>query len=227
MALTGAPQLKYGSWQFPKLPLELRICIWKQAAIGRIIKITAPRRSHDDSCDVSEIHESRPNISYVKPPIFEVNKESRDVALKFYEIAFSDHPNIRPFYFAYSIDALLCGTCLLSTDLTGAVECPDAQTADNTLNKIKHLMLKGVLDFRDPVLETYPLKFFKSVQHLTLTRKWRLGDTRRARYENRTIDYFKKENITLGARTGRNIEFMSESDMKNAPTTIGCCWLFV
>ncbi|KAK6071312.1 hypothetical protein SCUP515_07923 [Seiridium cupressi] len=71
--------------QFPQLPTELRLQIWKYLLLPRIILVTC--QDHDSKMELDLELRSRPSRRLV-PAMLHVNHEARSVALEHYEIAF-------------------------------------------------------------------------------------------------------------------------------------------
>jgi hypothetical protein len=82
---------------FPKLPTELRLKIWKYALPGpRAIKVQRgwPTFSHRIR-------------AVAKPPaVLQTNSESRQLAMRFYELSFNNAIKGRPISIDYQVDAL-------------------------------------------------------------------------------------------------------------------------
>jgi hypothetical protein len=82
---------------FPKLPTELRLKIWKYALPGpRAIRV---QRAWSTL--------SRRIRAVAKPPaVLQINSESRQLALRFYEVSFNNAIKGRPIGIDYQVDAL-------------------------------------------------------------------------------------------------------------------------
>jgi hypothetical protein len=94
---------------FPRLPAELRRIIWLFAIPGpRTITIFSQKEAFVTNADGhAACNPSIPAKSNSKAPaLLHTNRESRDVALKFYSLAFKEHLNQRPVYFRFSTDTL-------------------------------------------------------------------------------------------------------------------------
>jgi hypothetical protein len=84
---------------FPKLATETRLAIWKMAIPGpRVITIQV----HNDAT----LNLRLLAASYAIPAILHTSRESREVALKSYELAFANHQNVKPMYVDFSKDII-------------------------------------------------------------------------------------------------------------------------
>jgi hypothetical protein len=89
---------------FSKLPIELRLKIWKEALPGpRVIKL---KFSDSDPWEEEDESDSRICAIAKTPAILGANHESRQVAPRFYELSFDSILEERPVYIDYRVDAL-------------------------------------------------------------------------------------------------------------------------
>jgi len=94
-----SPELATAFTIFPKLPVELRLKIWKFALPGR--------RIVDIRCDKQSVLFEKYRSSTPIPSILHVCSESRTLASKVYELAFRTTPSSRSIYFNFSADLLV------------------------------------------------------------------------------------------------------------------------
>jgi hypothetical protein len=110
---------------FPKLPTELRLMVRQQALPGpRTITIKPRKRClAKEMFDTGEIALgicwANGAVALTRTPsIFQTNRESREVALKFYEPSFGHLLNGNPVYFNHDLGCLhLIVTLLLSSSI--------------------------------------------------------------------------------------------------------------
>jgi hypothetical protein len=129
---------------FPRLAPEIRLTIWKLAIPGpRVITI-------------QERNDATPNFrllaaSYAIPAMLHTSQESREVALGSYELAFTNHRNVKPMYLDFSKDIIFAKNArdLLSL-CVGTQEDPRNHTKlrgslrhSKFLGDLRHLMLGG------------------------------------------------------------------------------------
>jgi hypothetical protein len=86
---------------FSKLHIELRMKIWEHARFPRVIKFNSKTIGFGrfGRCDLSV-------VAAKTPAILQVNYESRQVALGFYELSFKHIRDKRPVYIDYRVDAV-------------------------------------------------------------------------------------------------------------------------
>ncbi|KAH7357156.1 hypothetical protein BKA65DRAFT_423996 [Rhexocercosporidium sp. MPI-PUGE-AT-0058] len=97
---TTAPLSERGEFKvFPKLPLELRNMVWKEAArVPQLVKIGLNPSAHRYIGEV---------VNFTKPPaLLHVCTESRRVALPEYEVAFAKWSTGDGIYFNFERDAI-------------------------------------------------------------------------------------------------------------------------
>jgi hypothetical protein len=82
---------------FPKLPIELRLKIWKESYEPRIIELRFAQKWNMCRYDF---------IIPKFPPVLHVNKEARLESLKYYKFSFKHRHCRRPVLFNFSIDTL-------------------------------------------------------------------------------------------------------------------------
>ncbi len=75
---------------FNKFPTELRIKIWRQAALSDIRVITLALRNYERFCPYGKIYRSllrASKFSTIPPSILHTCREAREVGLKFYTLS--------------------------------------------------------------------------------------------------------------------------------------------
>jgi 2EXR family len=87
---------------FPKLPIELRLKIWKESYEPRIIELRFAQKWNMCRYDF---------IIPKFPPVLHVNKEARLESLKYYKFSFKHRHCRRPVLFNFSIDTLHIRDC--------------------------------------------------------------------------------------------------------------------
>ncbi|KAG4434830.1 hypothetical protein IFR05_009701 [Cadophora sp. M221] len=110
---------------FPKLPLELRTMIWKQALPGpRVIAITNSTVHPQTFAETLKPQPDRPKSNAVLPTLLHVNSESREITLKIYKLAF-EHQLLKPIYIDSCHDTLFFDDC----EILKAVSFPNEDNA--------------------------------------------------------------------------------------------------
>jgi hypothetical protein len=129
---------------FPRLATETRLTIWKMAIPGpRVITI----QEHNDATPNFRLLAA----SYVIPAMLHTSRESREVALKVYELDFTDHLYIKPMYLDFSKDIIfakdprdLMSLCIGSQlDPRNHTNLREDLRHSKLLRDLRHLMLGG------------------------------------------------------------------------------------
>lgn len=182
---TGLPSFT----SFKKLPLELRLMVWGFALPGpRVIHLKLAANKVHGFAIASEIAASRIKAVTTIPGVLHAVHESREAALKYYSVAFEDHPKVQTMFFNFDHDYLHISLQLLGSLFGG----PDmSKVRDGTLRKIRKLMIDQTCQLSPLSLDTQLMGFFKSLNHIIIPYKYPVGDFRRARHETAGIHHFK------------------------------------
>jgi hypothetical protein len=132
---------------FPQLPKELQLQIWESAISSRICDLV---RYYVPSSDLERAQRRSIKGFKAEPPapsILHACTEARQVAMKYYSIAFKYHymTFVKRLYIDFTCDALRIPYVVFASILRGGY----IQQSDGVFTRLKYLIVEGPLEYRD------------------------------------------------------------------------------
>ncbi|CZT51355.1 uncharacterized protein RSE6_12487 [Rhynchosporium secalis] len=173
---------------FTRLPAELRYLIWRFAIPGpRVISIKPAVRNTHGFIIASEVKTAKFKAVTSVPAMLHAAHESRTVALKYYDIAFEEHPKIPTMFFSYDQDYLHLNIYSFVPLFSGTI-----MSEELSLHKVRNIMMCPVYRTSYSVLDAKLSRVFKSLKRLIIPHTHSYGDVRRVRTEHAGKHYFKE-----------------------------------